>query len=293
MLIYHRTSILDSQAQVAVNTVNCVGVMGKGLAHKYKQRYPEMYSRYKTICDRKLLEPGKLWLWKGEDQWVLNFPTKIHWRNASRTDWIEAGLTKFTQTFEEKEVTHISFPKLGCGNGGLDWESTVKPIMEKHLSDLPIEVWIHDHEAPIGIPEHIEAATKSALNISPPRSKEEFWSSLVSASEQIGYQLKDFETNENFKISANDGILALEAKDLRSFYTKDEMTDAWKILCRGMLTKKKLGINRNEEASKIVSIFGSLPYASPVNIAPFYANNNQVAAQLSKLNQSDAPDLFR
>jgi len=144
MLTYKRTGLLEANTQTLVNTVNCVGVMGKGIAKAFKQREPNMFTAYKRICDDKLLEPGKLWLWRGSEQWVLNFPTKRHWRSPSKIEWVESGLDKFVQTFEAQGVTEIAFPKLGCGNGGLEWEE-VKLLMERYLSDLPIPVFIHDY----------------------------------------------------------------------------------------------------------------------------------------------------
>ena len=130
MLTYRRTSILDSTTQTVVNTVNCVGVMGKGIALSYKEREPEMFKAYKDICERKLLQPGKLWLWKSSTPWILNFPTKVHWRRPSKLEWIEAGLAKFVAAYEAQGIREISFPRLGCGNGGLDW-ADVKPLMER------------------------------------------------------------------------------------------------------------------------------------------------------------------
>lgn len=102
MLMYLRTSLLESNAQTVVNTVNCVGVMGKGIAAAFKQRYPDMFRSYRKLCNEKKLAPGKLWLWQNEAQWVLNFPTKNHWRNGSRLEWIEAGLERFVQEHEKR-----------------------------------------------------------------------------------------------------------------------------------------------------------------------------------------------
>jgi O-acetyl-ADP-ribose deacetylase (regulator of RNase III) len=152
MLIYHRTNLLDSNAQTLVNTVNCVGVMGKGIALEFKQRYPDMFKAYKRICDAGELEIGKLWLWSGRDQWVLNFPTKKHWRHPSKVEWIEAGLDKFVTEYVRRGITDISFPRLGCGNGGLNWERQVRPVMERYLAPLPINVYIHDFTKDVGLP---------------------------------------------------------------------------------------------------------------------------------------------
>src|SRR5690242_10651893 len=122
MLLYRRTSLMESSAQTLVNTVNCVGVMGKGVAREFKERDLQMFAAYRRICEEKKLVPGKLWLWRGSDYWTLNFPTKIHWRNPSKLEWIEAGLKKFVTAYEKQGIREISFPRLGCGNGGLDWD---------------------------------------------------------------------------------------------------------------------------------------------------------------------------
>ena len=87
------------------------------------------------------------------DHWVVLFPTKEHWRNPSRREYIEAGLAKFCRTYAEKGITSVAFPKLGCGNGELNW-SEVKPVMEKYLKDLPIDIYIYLGTGPDPIPEH-------------------------------------------------------------------------------------------------------------------------------------------
>jgi hypothetical protein len=120
MLIYYRTSLLESTAQTVVNTVNCVGVMGKGIAHAFKMRYPEMFVAYKKICHDKLLEPGKLWLRRASDQWVLNFPTKKHWRHPSKLEWIEAGLRKFNAD-RTRSVESLKPPSRALDVGMEDW----------------------------------------------------------------------------------------------------------------------------------------------------------------------------
>ncbi|OJF94697.1 macro domain-containing protein [Alkalibacterium sp. 20] len=143
MLLYVKQDIFESPAQVIVNTVNTVGVMGKGIAKKYKQLYPDMYKQYREYCEQGLLDIGKLWLYKDENKWILNFPTKKHWRNPSKIDYIEKGLKKFVSTYEEKGIYSISFPQLGTGNGGLDWETEVKPLVDKYLKNLPIDIFVH------------------------------------------------------------------------------------------------------------------------------------------------------
>lgn len=142
--VINNKNIFDTKCQTIVNTVNCVGVMGKGIALEMKNRYPDMFDKYKSFCDKKLIEIGKLWLYKNDDnKWILNFPTKIHWKNNSEYEYIEKGMQKFVETYKEKNITSIAFPMLGCSNGGLD-KDTVLNIMAKHLmkcDNLNIEIY--------------------------------------------------------------------------------------------------------------------------------------------------------
>ena len=153
MIRYIEGDIFKSPAQVIVNTVNTVGVMGKGIALEFKKRYPDMFQAYRDICDKRKLKTGSLMLYYEPDHWVLLFPTKENWRNPSRMEYIEAGLAKFSRTYAEKGITSVAFPKLGCGNGELNW-SEVQPVMEKYLKDLPIDVYIYFGTGPDPIPEH-------------------------------------------------------------------------------------------------------------------------------------------
>ena len=156
MIEYIEGNIFESPAQVIVNTVNTVGVMGKGLALSFKQRYPQMFEKYKQACEKHLLTTGKLMLVYEADHWLLLFPTKENWRNPSKMEYIEKGLRKFVDTYEEKGITSIAFPRLGCGNGELNWDE-VKPLMEKYLKKLPIDVYIYLGEIPDNVPEHKES----------------------------------------------------------------------------------------------------------------------------------------
>lgn len=146
-----RGNIFNTKAQTIVNTVNCVGVMGKGIALVFKLRYPLMFDIYKGFCKSKQIGIGKLWLYKGEenDPWVLNFPTKFHWKYPSKIEYIQLGLEKFVATYKEKGITSIAFPMLGTNNGGLD-KAEVLPLMQKYLSqcDIPVEIFDYDPNAP-------------------------------------------------------------------------------------------------------------------------------------------------
>ncbi len=133
-----------------VNTVNCVGVMGKGIAREFKLRYPQMYAHYTSVCKKKLLTPGKLLLWKHSYPWVLNFPTKNHWRYPSRIEYLEKGLFKFARTYSSCGIRSIAFPLLGALSGTLD-PDRVYTLMERVLKPLPdieIEIYTFDPRLP-------------------------------------------------------------------------------------------------------------------------------------------------
>jgi O-acetyl-ADP-ribose deacetylase (regulator of RNase III)/uncharacterized protein YwgA len=142
--------IFKSEAQTLVNTVNCVGIMGKGVAAEFKKHFPEMFKEYEIKCEKGDVKPGEPYLYNGSlfGQQVINFPTKGHWRAASRIEDIENGLKILVSKYKEWEVQSIALPPLGCGNGQLLWEA-VGPLMYKYLSamDIPVEIY-----APYGTP---------------------------------------------------------------------------------------------------------------------------------------------
>lgn len=154
-IIEIKGNIFNSKMQTLVNTVNCVGVMGKGIAQVYKLRYPQLLEEYQKHCystnkDERLV-PGKLWIYKDKDSslpWVLNFPTKNHWKYPSKLEWIELGLQKFVDKYQEKGITSIAFPLLGTTCGGLD-KHIVLPLMKEYLSrcNIPVEIYMYDPTA--------------------------------------------------------------------------------------------------------------------------------------------------
>lgn len=150
-ITFVKGNIFNTKAQTVVNTINCVGVMGKGIALVYKLRYPHMYDIYHNYCKQHLISIGKIWLYKGDekDPWVLNFPTKVHWKYPSKLEYIEAGLKKFVETYKERGISSIAFPLLGVNNGGLD-KDLVMDLMLRYLKecDIPVEIYLYDPNAP-------------------------------------------------------------------------------------------------------------------------------------------------
>ena len=148
-IIEIKGNIFESTCQTLVNTVNCVGFMGKGIAFEYKNRFPEMYLSYKKICDKNLLKPGFLYLYNKSTPWILNFPTKNHWKYPSKIEYIKLGLKKFVDTYRTRNITSVAFPELGSSLGGLDWND-VRKIMYDYLlplTDIDIEIYHFDPHA--------------------------------------------------------------------------------------------------------------------------------------------------
>ena len=279
MIVYRRTSLFDSSAQTLVNTVNCVGVMGKGVAKEFKTRHPEMFTRYKKICDAKLLSPGKLWLWQGSTQWVLNFPTKLHWRSPSKLEWVEDGLKKFAQEYDRRGIESISFPRLGCGNGGLDWD-VVRPLMEEHLGDLDIPVFIHDYEKDIGLPEHIQSISDRLALKSPDYSGfDEFYMLLNLCVTESGGTIPNisgdgiitflFDKCDNLIVDEGDRSFLFEQEDLKSI---------WYSIKNGLLTKKQVGYLNRGAGDAVLTLISALPGTRPIEIQPF-GENTEIAVE--------------
>ncbi|MGR3983708.1 MAG: macro domain-containing protein [Gammaproteobacteria bacterium] len=148
-ITFKRGNLFESDMQTIANTVNTVGVMGAGIAKEFKRRYPEMFAEYKERCAQRKLVTGKSYCWKPphdgrrDGRWVLNFPTKQHWRNASRLEWLESGLRHLTKNYRRWGIESLAMPALGCSLGGLRWED-VRPVMEKHLRELNVPVEIYE-----------------------------------------------------------------------------------------------------------------------------------------------------
>lgn len=139
MIEYKQGDLLTSDVEAVVNTVNCVGVMGRGIALQFKKQYPENFKHYEAACKRNELVPGKMFVYETDSfikpRLIINFPTKRHWRGVSRIEDIEKGLLDLINVIQTYNIKSIAVPPLGCGLGGLEWEE-VKPRMEAVFADL-------------------------------------------------------------------------------------------------------------------------------------------------------------
>ena len=134
-------NLLNAPVEALVNTVNTVGIMGKGIALQFKQAYPQMFRAYENACKAGDVQLGKVHVFDmgglvGGPRWIINFPTKGHWRAGSRKADIQTGLQDLVGTIKRLNIRSIAVPPLGCGHGGLDW-AEVRPMIESALGDLP------------------------------------------------------------------------------------------------------------------------------------------------------------
>ena len=146
MITYHTGSIFDSPAQCLINPVNCVGIMGKGLAAEFKTRYPSCVPPYVKLCSNGMLQIGTVGFYRSPviPFIICYFPTKYDWRYPSKLEYIDSGLLAFLKHAPEHRIKSVAFPKVGCGEGGLNFEYQVRPLIEQrfHNTSYTVEVYI-------------------------------------------------------------------------------------------------------------------------------------------------------
>lgn len=145
MIEYKKGNLLESEAEALVNAVNCVGVMGKGIALQFKKAFPDNFKAYKQACETNVVVPGKMFVVQtgsiDNPQYIINFPTKGHWRGKSKIEDIRSGLIDFVEIIRTYGIKSVAIPPLGCGNGGLDWRQ-VQPLIEASAWKVPDVLFI-------------------------------------------------------------------------------------------------------------------------------------------------------
>ena len=138
-MTFRQGNLLEARVDALVNTVNTVGVMGKGIALMFKEAFPANFRAYEEACKRKEVRVGHMFVTENRaldgPRWLINFPSKQHWRQPSKFEWIVDGLEDLRRVIEEKKITSIALPPVGCGNGGLEW-SEVRPEIDRILGSL-------------------------------------------------------------------------------------------------------------------------------------------------------------
>jgi O-acetyl-ADP-ribose deacetylase (regulator of RNase III) len=208
MIQFIEGNLLESKAEALVNTVNTVGVMGKGIALQFKNQYPKNYKLYEKACKAKEIQVGKLFVTEDSSllegrKIIINFPTKTDWRKPSEYSYIESGLKDLARIIKEQGIKSVAVPPLGAGNGGLNW-NVVKGIIEKYLTGLNCDIQIYEPNAIIR-----EAMKKERVKLTPARAmllsvlyelvrNGEFVSEF--AAEKAAYFLQRFGAKEQFKL---------------------------------------------------------------------------------------------
>lgn len=285
MITYVDFSLFESPSKVLVNTVNTVGVMGKGIAKEFKRVYPEMFEEYQRLCERDQFHTGDLWLYKTPHKWVLNFPTKRHWRNPSKTEYIKEGLDKFARIYRDAGITQVSFPMLGCGNGELDWEKDVKPLVSQFLDRLPIEILIHVTPQPSQFvaEQRTPATTKRWLRSQPETlSFVEVWDDLTA----ILVQKRHFATldsQERFVagLVPDEEEIFIESDAEGIKIHKDQMLDLWQqIRESGLCVPQAMPRGLDRWSQYILPILNELSYLKPIHQAEQESRLNKNAIGL-------------
>lgn len=208
MINYKSANLLDSEAEALVNTVNTVGIMGKGIALQFKNQFPNNFKQYNNACKNNEIKIGKMFVTEensllGGRKIIVNFPTKTDWRKPSEYSYIESGLKDLVKVIKERNIKSIAIPPLGAGNGGLIWNK-VKALMEKYLSEVDCDIYIYQPNAVIQ-----EALKKERVKLTPARAmllsvlydlvkNGEFVSEF--SAEKIAYFLQRFGAKDTFKL---------------------------------------------------------------------------------------------
>ncbi len=268
MITYVVGDLFQSPARVLVNAVNTVGVMGKGVAEEFKRCYPDMFAQYQQLCQNEQFTVGQLWLYKTPHKRVLNFPTKAHWRDPSLLPYVEAGLQKFAEYYADKGMTSISFPLLGCGAGGLDWPTQVRPLMEHYLTPLPINVYIHLYEPnnPFAPAQRDFEAIRAWLNSEPETPTfGQFWDELT----RLLLQKSTFQTlamKADFQVvfdSDERRITITPASEESIAVSESLFSEVWHYVRAAGYTLPH-NLPGGLDAPYIVALLSELPYFRPI-----------------------------
>ena len=217
MIKYVNSNVFNTDADAIVNTINCVGFMGKGLALEFSLRYPNLLKKYKEKCQNKEITTGKIYYYKEESITIVNFPTKKDYKFPANIKWIEEDLKDFANTYKNYNITKIAFPLLGCGYGGLNKHDVLK-LMEKYLSNLDIEVLIClDKENPQG--KELEMIKSFNNNNIVELAK----NIRLTNKQQISLIEKQHKINRFYQISQIEGIGFETYKKIHNYFYKNDI----------------------------------------------------------------------
>jgi O-acetyl-ADP-ribose deacetylase (regulator of RNase III) len=283
LITYVAKGLLASPAQTLVNTVNTVGIMGKGIAKTFKTIFPEMFEEYQSRCASGELTAGRLLLYRTPHKWVLNFPTNRHWRQPSRLEDIDAGLHAFRQSYAEQSILSVAFPQLGCGHGGLDWEEQVRPLMERHLASLPIDVFVHISGNGANEPEGFDQDRLTAWLRGADRTTSftAVWAELTAAV-RLG-------SAAGWTISEDPGTLRLLHASAPLALRPDDLFDLWRRLRTfGYLTPEDVATTLGVPPEPVLGLLAELPFVTPAHLTTISPTSEYHACSTNVL--LDAPE---
>ncbi|MCA9912696.1 MAG: macro domain-containing protein [Anaerolineae bacterium] len=280
MIIYVYDDLFYSPARTLVNPVNTFGTMGGGLSYDFKRFFPEMYEAYREACQGDAFSLGQLMLYQTSHKWVLNFPTKRHYRATAALEHIDMGLQKFASIYAGANITSVSFPMLGADEDGLDWDD-VRPRMEAYLRPLPLMIYIHlgereENPLPNAVESRSTRAMRSWLNTLPRViSFAQFWRDLAKVA-RIRDNWQTVTHHEFFR------VLVTEAKGRQRrsvklsprrgesiFLPETQLRDLWQYIQRaGYILPQNLPAGLDEHADYLVTLLAELPYFRLVYLAP-------------------------
>jgi len=237
--------MFDEPTEAIVNTVNCVGIMGKGVALEFKRRWPENFKKYKRLCADKKLSPGEMFIFDNNNflssenhRFLINFPTKRHWRSRSKIEYVKDGLVDLVEQVRRLGIKSVALPPLGCGNGGLEW-SDVRPLIEDAASKLPEVHFVifgpaqqAKHVEQAGIPSDLTTG-RASMMVAFAELEKYFGGHLTRLTAQkIAYFLQVLGIDFGLKFSKNQygpysetlhlAFKAMEAKHYIEGYTSDD-----------------------------------------------------------------------
>jgi O-acetyl-ADP-ribose deacetylase (regulator of RNase III) len=299
MLTYVLGNFFVSPAATLVNTVNTKGVMGKGIAKVFRDACPEMFAAYKNLCDRRSFDIGDLLLYPTPHKAILNFPTKTDWRSPSRIEYIEVGLRTFADCYASYGLTSVAFPQLGCGNGGLDWERQVRPLMESMLSSLPIEIYIHVYDDQDHLPTGWDETYLKRWLQSPvvPMEGDEVWREFLCSATSFAQATTP---DSSFLVSVwreqGTEALLITSGQNAMIWTRDDFIEWWSSVGdRGIVTTRQLVGVFDEYGEPLMELFSQVPYARRIRLAEHRGSTGPIewdfGIQLQPRIANDAPTI--
>lgn len=283
MINFVSGDFFEFEADIRVNTVNCVGVMGAGVALAFKKRYPSMFADYVVQCKSGLVRPGNPSVWHSsetllEDVEIINFPTKDDWKKPSEYSYIESGLKWLSSYLKQKQGKIVTLPALGCGHGGLDW-AKVKQLIENYLSDSPAKILVFEPSSSKSAGGKVTDYSKFSAMFSAVRirtiggSSSDYPYSLARFVQKDLYVCPDSETKFDFDFSLIcSSVPSNKERELIERFLDFCERDGLSVLLGSSAYEKKLAYSRAARGLKVGCFLPAGIYASAKKLK----NNNSV-----------------